>query len=219
MNRLTKFLLSGMALVSLGAIAYAQSVPGVGSNFPVGWNMVWESTTPKATFTAAFSLQSQASATDVVEFVGSATKTIRVRRVRVNGIAATTVNALVILSKRTALNDGSLVPALNMPSNFITPSVLDTGSQTGITSATATVERWAINPTEPAASTMTILAERYVAWGNPTTGQSQLFDIAFAEGGSGVPVLRGAAQALTVNLAGVTYAGGQINVVVEWTEE
>lgn len=210
MNRLSKFLLGFTALLSIGAISYAQ-VPGVNSNFPTYFHQGWEPSTSKATFSTSVYLTPASSATDIMELVGSATKTIRIRRVLINGIATTSVNAPVLIVKRVARDDGNAA--------IVPITAYDTNSPTGQNTATAVVEKYTANPTEPSSAANTIIiAERFVLLGNLTTATSQFWDMFFGTQGSNI-ILRGTSETLAINLDTRTYAGATINVVVEWTEE
>jgi len=208
-------LLFGCAsLLTLSAIAYAQ-VPGVNSTLNAVFNLVYDNATEKATFASAFSCTNTTTAvTDLFELRGSATKKIKVRRVKVSGIATAAQSVPYIIAMRTALAGGAAGTGAIAPI-----SAYDSSSPTGQTSATSTVEFWTTNPTEPATSNQ--IVEAYLGVANLSTGvspQPSQVDFLWGAGGN-APVLRGAAQTLVFNLGGTTVSGNQMTCTIEWTEE
>jgi len=206
-------LLFGCAsLLTLSAIAYAQ-VPGVNSTLNAVFNLVYDNATEKATFAAAFNCPPGTSATDLFELRGSATKKIKVRRVKVNGSATAAQAFTYIIAMRTANAGGTVGTGSIVPIN-----AYDSSSPTGQTSATATLELWSVNPTEPATSNQIVES----MWGvsNLTTGVQTQPPVDFLWGAGGnTPVLRGAAQALVFNMNGTTPSGVIMTCQIEWTEE
>ena len=205
-------LLFGCAsLLTLSAIAYAQ-VPGVNSTLNAVFNLVYDNATEKATYSAAFQVTAATNPTDIVEFVGSATKKIKIRRIRINGTATAAGILEVLIVRRNAVDTAGTA-------TFPVISQYDTSSPTGQGAATAVVETYAANPTEPAA--MTILVETLVAV-VPTGTLAALhfppLDYLWGAGGN-TPVLRGTAQTLVINLNGKVNAGTLLYITIEWTEE
>lgn len=192
-------------------VAYAQ-IPGVNSTLNTVFTLAFDNATQKQTYSASWAFSPASSATDVLTIQGSATKKVNVRRIYVNGVATTSVNALALLVRRaTADTSGSTSGTALTAASYNTSNTTASGS-----AATAIVEIYTTNPVEPA-SYQTII-ERWFTWGNMTTTQSKDLDLYFGAGGSPL-VLQGIAQTIALNLNGITFSGAQLTVTVEWTEE
>lgn len=167
-----------------------------------------DSMSAPATYSAAITgLVVAAAATDVFTLLGSATKIVRVRQFSVSGTAGTALVANVQVIKRSTANTG------------------------GTSTAPVAV------PNDSASPAATAVALAYTA--NPTTGtlvgvartQKLLFDVTTGAGASASAdyethanghrplTLRGVAETLAINLAGVTLNTPSVNIYVEWTEE
>lgn len=164
-----------------------------------------QSRTTYAAGSAAFA--SVASATDVFEIYGSASKTIKVLRVELTGTQTTAGELVVNLIKRSTANTGGT-------SATLTDVPLDSTNAAG----TAVAKTYTANPTTGTA--VGNVATRHVFI--PTAliaGDSApitLFDVITY----GQPVvLRGTAQGLVINFGGVTVTGGSFVATVYWTEE
>lgn len=146
-----------------------------------------------------------ASATDVVYIAGSATKTVRINRISVSGSAGTALNTPVVLAKRSTANTAGTCAAM-------TAVPIDTANA----AATAVASSCTANPT---LGTLVGNVASVSAMFNVGTAAS--VPAVFTNGiDNGQPIiLRGVAQTLGVNLAGVSVSSGVLNVTIEWTEE
>lgn len=209
MKFLGRSLLLALAFVAtLGSISLAQfGGPGVNSQFNGVWNFVWESSTSKATYRATSAPFNVASSAEIIFTInGSSTKTIRVRRFLVSGIAAAPIAEPLYVNKYSSATITSGTSAL------LTKVPLDSNSP----AATAYVESFTANPTAP-----TLVGEvmnPYVRFfsGN-TAADLPPTSIEFGRLGS-AGILRSATEQLALHLAHVT-TSATITVSVEWTEE
>lgn len=152
--------------------------------------------------------------TDVSCITGSATKVIRLKKVRLSGTAGTAINISVFLTKHIVANTGG-TPA--------TSTALPTAYPMDSTNpaVSATLQAWTANPTiADAASTVINGATLFLPVTSTASGAaSVIFD--WGSGGIALegPVLRGIAQQVCVNLNGVTApSSGLLNVQWVWTE-
>lgn len=194
-----KILLAGLLLTSTLAHAQVNTVPQIG--------VITQFNTQRQTYSAAITgLVAANSATDILRLSGSATKTIRVKKVVVGGRATTSVNADVQLFKRTAAASGGTA---TQP----TPVANDSTNAT----ASAVVDAYTANPTTGAG---TVIRSSQILLGNLTTAVGQNITFEFGEDVLKQPlVLRGVAEGVAVNLNAVTYSGNLMQVYLEWTEE
>ncbi len=161
----------------------------------------------KFTFSASISgLAVAASATDVFTITGSATKTVKVTHLEVSAVQTTSANAGIVLLKRSTANSGgtSTNPA-KVPHDSNNPA------------ATATVAAYTANPTT-GSLVGNIRANKIFVSTAGSLGQEVIMDFGQRPGGQAL-TLRGAAESLSINLGGVTLAGGSFSIDVEWTEE
>jgi hypothetical protein len=152
-----------------------------------------------------------ANATDLFTITGSATRTVRIRRVVVDGIKTATSHEIVQIIKRSTANSGG---------TSTTPAGVPHDSTN--TAATAVARAYTANPTLGTA-VGTMLAKR-VVFKAATPGNAQsvgagvIFDERFGDANQAI-FLRGTSEVLAVNLNGVTLTGGSVTVTVEWSEE
>ncbi len=203
-------LLLALAFVAtLGSISLAQfGGPGVNSTFSGVWNFVWEPSTGKATYSATESAMVPATTQRVfLQLNGSATKTIRVRRVLLEGTTSAGVIEPVFFNKVSTAQQGAAVVG-----TALTATSLDSASA----AASATVEAFNVSPATDPTLVGEIMAPQVPFQQNTVSkNRGEYF---FGQGGSAI-ILRGAAQGLTLNLAGGGLTAGIVNVTVEWTEE
>lgn len=210
MNRFRTTALALVGVVAIGALAQAQQVPGAGSTINAVFNMIYDASTMKPSYRATGKIATVASATDVCALQGSATKMVKLRRVQLSTVATTAIAEPVAFIKRsTAASAGGGVQQTVVPMDSI--NVLTNGTNSG----TATLETWTANPT--VGTTVGALADPTLLWSNATTIQPYT-EFTFGQLASPV-VLRGVAESLTLNLNGVTIAGGNLTCTFEWTEE
>ena len=204
MNLRTKVICGLLAIVT-GAIA-AQAQPGINNNYPAMWNMVWEASTLKKTYSATTALAVPASsATDVCSLSGSATRVVRVRRIIFTSTPTTAVSEpIAILKRSTAYTAGAGAALTKVPYD----------SQYGA-STVGMAEVWTGNPT--VGTIVGALAEVSFHFGVSTTAPSIPAVFTFGQLGSAA-VLRGVAQNVAINLNGTTFTG-TFSCTFEWTEE
>jgi ABC-type transporter Mla subunit MlaD len=144
-------------------------------------------------------------ATDVWNIIGSATKTIRITKIRLTGTTTSgspiTVSAALI--KRSALNTGGTRTVLtNVPH--------DNTNAAG----TANVGFYTVNPLTLGAAVGNVRAHRITFNNTGITGGDVILDFV-----TGQPlILRGASQQLCINFNATTVTGNIISVSVEWQE-
>src|ERR1044071_2381831 len=139
------------ALTAVG-IALAQT-PGIPSTFTTVWTLAWEVSTLKPTYSAAApGITPVSSGNDICTLSGSATRTLRVRRVILVGSGATTaVTEPIAIVKRSTASTGA--------GTAITKVAYD--SQAAASTATL-AEVWTANPT--AGTLVGVLADIPVAF-------------------------------------------------------
>jgi len=160
----------------------------------------------KETYSASVNaLVAAALATDIFTITGSATKTIKITKIQIDGTATGAAVAPVLLLKRSTANTAGTSTAptkVPLDSNFA--------------AATATVLAYTANPT---VGTLVgaIRQEKVLISTATTNGETVLMQFGDLTGSP--IVLRGITQVIAFNLNGVTYAGNSFNMFVEWTEE
>lgn len=210
-----RLLLSLGLLLGLTVSAFAQvSCVGVGgvNNVPqVGVSCSQEPTV--GTYAATgIGIAPASSATDIACLTGSATKVIRVQRIRVSGTAGTLVSVPALITKHASANTGGTA---GTGTQLPVPYTLDTSN--AAVSATAT--SYTANPTiadaTPGIITAAILPLGLTGTTLANTGVLFDFgDLNFAE----KPTLRGIAQQVCVNLNATSPSSGLVNVSFFWTE-
>lgn len=144
---------------------------------------------------------------DVLAIIGSATKTIRISRVQVSGVATAATDIDIALIKRSAADTGGTAT---------TPAIVPHDSNDA--AATAVVSAYTVAPT-PGAAVGTIEARKLTVpsiTSPAIPSLPQVFD--FELRGEKAIVLRGVAQSLAVNIPSVP-AGGAFNIDITFTEE
>jgi len=165
----------------------------------------------KPTYIAAVTgLAVVASATDFFVLTGSASKTIRILRVGVSGVATTILNTTVRALIRTTADSGGT-------SSAITPVPYDQNDP----AASATAASYTANPAVNDGTNRIVASQKMLFnLAAPTAGsESSRLLLDFGNRPSKAPVLRGTAQQFALNLNGVTVAGGSVDAFIEFTEE
>ena len=159
----------------------------------------------KATYRAAFVVAPAASATDVFQLIGSATKTVEVTKIIISGTQTTAGLVDLYVAKRSTANTGGTSSAsTNVP-------MISTDA-----AATAIGAIYTANPTALGTLVGNIYIEA-IPVSATTSATNNIVEINFGENGKPVQ-LSGVAQALAINLNGVTVTGGSLKVTVEFTE-
>lgn len=150
---------------------------------------------------ATTNFTSATSATDVARIVGSATKTVRIKKIRISGrtTSGSPVACIIRLIKRSTANTGGTsVAATVVP--------FDSNSPAG----TATVNHYTANPTlgttvgDVACSSITFQA----------SGLLQIIEHVFEN----PIILRGVVESLCINFNATTITGASICINFEWEE-
>jgi hypothetical protein len=147
------------------------------------------------------------SATGVlIEIQGSASKTVRITRVSIDGVMTAAVDAEVLLIRRTAASTSG------------TPSTLTAAKHdSNNASATAVVKAFTSSPPTPGASAGVLRAMRAFLSTVSTQSRPAIFD--FGTRNTQPIVLRGTSEFLTVYVSAASFSGGAFDVDIEWTEE
>lgn len=165
----------------------------------------------KTTYSAAINgLVPVASATDVFTITGGAGKTVRVTRVEVSGIATTILDTTVRLAIRSSADlTGTSASVAAVPHDSNSPA------------AVATVLSYTANPGTLGTLVGYIRSSKVLFnLSAPAAGsESGRLIEDFGDRPAQAVVLRGTSQVLAVNLAGVSVAGGSLDISIEWSEE
>lgn len=208
-----KLLLSIGFWLGLTAFASAQcvAVGGINSTPVPGLNCLSEPSV--ATYIATgVGIAPASSATDIACLTGSASKVVRVQRMRVSGTAGTLISVPVLVTKHASANTGgTAATGTALP----VPYTLDTNNVAVTATATAYTANPTISDAAPGIVTAAILPLGLT--GTTLASPGVLFDFGdldFAQ----KPTLRGIAQQLCVNLNATSPSSGLVNVTYYWTE-
>jgi hypothetical protein len=159
--------------------------------------------TRKRSYSAAFTVVPAASATDVVEIIGSATTTVEITRITIGGVQTTAGQVLTNFIRRsTAATAGTSTNATMVP------------HQATDAAATAVCKIYTANPTT--GTLVGTIRSRRLPIGQST---SLIAPTEFSFGENTKPIfLAGVAQTLCINLNGATVTGGSLDVEIEFTE-
>lgn len=190
------------ALLSAGSLAFAQY-----PSLQAVVTYMGEAATFKQTYSGSAYAVPASTPTDICTLTGSATKTIRVRRIQLSGIATAVGSFPIAIVKRSAANTG----------NFLAVTEVPYDSQNA--AATAVMAVYSSNPSA-LGTAVGVLADPLITFNNATTGISgnTLTELRFGQLGNSI-TLRGVAQTLAVNGNDATIAGGLLSCMFEWTEE
>ena len=195
-----------LAFVVLWATAHAQQVgPAPGSG---GGALTAPPSTPsRTTYSASTTgLATAATATDVFTLTGSATKTVRVRKVAISCItAAGGVQSALFILRSTANTVGTSTDEAEVANDDLNAP------------ATATALSYTANPTL-GTSVGTIRATKYAC--NSSSGNAvNQTALDFGTADQQYPTLRGTTDVFAVNLNATTLSSPSVDLYVEWTEE
>jgi len=165
----------------------------------------------KSTFaTGALGVTPAATPGVVVEIKGSATKTVRVKKIMFSGVATTAKQwPITVYRGATAIADGTPV----------TPAITKYDI-TNDAAATAVVSHFTANPTSPAANpASSVLAVQDVTLTAPATAAQPLV-LDFSRSGEKAVILRGAADTLCISMGGGALTNGEkFSYMVMWEED
>ena len=214
-----RILLAALGLLALGgsAIAQVNVVPQVG--LTTGYYA-------KVTYSSAFYglVPVVTSGTDEVCIAGSATKTIRIQRIRLWGTTATAAQTLPVqLIKRNSADTGGTAATTTANPGVTTQiASLDTGQATNL-SATATLISYTAAPTVVDTAPVYIDSQLLnMPLGLTTTQAPGVVDFNFAllvEDNVQAATLRGANQQVCINIGSAITNASVWNGSILWTEE
>lgn len=160
----------------------------------------------KASYSASTTgLVPVATATDIWEITGSASKTVKITQLWVSGTAATAINTSVLLIKRSTANSGGTSSATTFVAHDSTNAA-----------ATATGKAYTANPTTGTAVGTIRSIKTFFSLGT-AGGTVATWDFGIRP--AQPIVLRGTSQQLCVNLNGATISTGSLDIWAEITEE
>lgn len=202
-------LLVGLAFVAtIGAVAIAQQ-PGVNSTLNAVFAVPIDNKAP--TYGAGIrGLVPASSATDVFTLCGNASNIVRVSSVVASGRATAVAGIDVSLVLRTTANSGGT-------SSTVTIQKYDSS----FSNASSVVLAYTANPTlgTSQGGQLGMISTKQMFYGNLTTGlAAPPVEWYFGNRPAGMPVLRGVAQCLAINLNGQSASGGLFELAVEWME-
>ena len=200
---------TGTATVNLQASS-AASMVALDTALPSGTNTIGSVSiipSPPVTYTASITgLAPGTLAGDIFTITGSASKTVYVTRIDIDGIQTTAGQILILMVRRSTADTGGTSTSPNkVPLDSLSAA------------ATATVLAYAVNPTIGTAIGTTTSARVFLP-AAATATDAQGISILYGQIGEQQMILRGITQVLAVNLNAVTIAGASININVEWTE-
>jgi len=191
---------SGAGTALIGKVGIDQTTPGT-------TNAVSLEGTKTSYSASVTGLAPAVTATDIFTIAGSATKTVRITRIQISGVATAAGAYAVQLIKRSVADTvGTLTNPTIVPHDSANAA------------ATAVVAAYTAHPTLGAAvGTMQVkrITVSTAAGAIPIVPTEFSFELR----GEQAIVLRGVAQQLSVNLNGVTMAGGALDVDCSFTEE
>ncbi len=162
-----------------------------------------------STYSAAVSdLALASSATDIVCIQGSATRTIYVRTILIDGTATANTSVDINFVKRsTADTGGSSTTLTDVPYDSNDPS------------GTATVKAYTANPT--VGTTVGTIFSTHLIFPTETNPGIQVQPGSFSFGSEGYKrvILRGTGESFCINLGGQTVTGGAAHASFEWAEQ
>jgi hypothetical protein len=159
----------------------------------------------KRTYSATNVFNAANLATDIFTITGSATKTVRINRIRIKATQTTAgVGNIYLLRRSTANTAGTSTTLTNT-----------THDSTNV-AATATVRSYTANPTLGTLVGNLRIEKLFIST-TSTTPTEALFE--FGNRPGQCIVLRGITEVLAVNLNGVTFTGNSFAISIEWTEE
>lgn len=154
----------------------------------------------------SMSFASAANATDIFTIYGSATKTIRITKIKISATKQNNGTETIILLKRSTQNAGGTATVHT-----------NVGYDSSLAAGTAIVRSYTANPAALGTLVGSLKSERlFISTAN---GGHEDYLIEFGIGNGDLPVLRGVDEGLCINLNGVTVVNSVININIEWTEQ
>jgi hypothetical protein len=194
---------SGTVSVALNASLAQQTIF---SSQLGNWAVTSTNATNPTYSTGIIGLNVAGAATDIFTITGSATKTIKIKHLSIDGTQTTASNLNVQLVKRSTANTGGTSTTLTVASYDSTNAA-----------ATAVVRSYTANPTVGTLVGI-IHAEKLFTPTTTTVGDELSFPSKASENAQDI-TLRGTSEVLAINLNGATVGGSSFNIDITWTEE
>lgn len=158
-------------------------------------------------YSASSTFTAVSGATDIFTITGSATKTIRIRRVTVSGTNTGNTNALIVMLKRSTANTGGT-----------STNLTEVPHDSNDAAATATALSYTANPT-----TGTLVGNLYHRLMYlPSLTSSNVrseFEMGWGQDGAKPIILRGTSEVFAINMNSVAITGTTVmNISIDWTE-
>ncbi len=163
----------------------------------------------KTTYSASINdLTTSALPTDIVEFKGSSTKTLRITQIIISGTQNTSASRDVFLIKRSSADSGGTsTNAVAIPHD------------SNNTAATAIIKVYTVNPSGLGTSVGIIRTQRIQLLATNVTTALDKIIWDFGTRPAQALVVRGTSESIVINLNGVTSANDIFDIIIEWTEE
>ena len=204
-----KYLLSFGLFLSFAGVAFAQSSNTSGLISPppgAVWTQAGIESQLKTYKYSSLGNTPAATPTDIFTITGSASKTIRITKIVVSGLATTAGQLNPLLVRRSAANTGGT-------STAPTPLKRDTNDA----AASATLALYTANPTVGTAVGTLDSCRLFLALATATPYACRF---EFGVNNDKMLILRGTSDILAINFAGAAVpAGGIVDIDVEWVEE
>lgn len=169
-----------------------------------GASIVKDQQRQKRTYRTAFVVAPAVSATDIFQLIGSASTTVEITKIIISGVQTTGgMIDLYIIKRSTANTSGTSSGSTMVP-------MISTDA-----AATAVGAIYTANPTTGTPVGNIYIESLPLSAANGIT--NNIVSIDFGERGKPV-ILSGVAQAIAINLNGVTVTGGSLKITVEFTE-
>jgi hypothetical protein len=198
------------------ALAQVNAVPQVG--LTTGY-------LAKVTYSSAFfGLVPVTAGTDIICIAGSATKTVRIQQINIFGSVATaTQNLPVNLLRRATVDTGGTAATTTANPGVATQIASRDTGQALNTSSTATLISYTANPTITDTAPVYLDSQTLFLPLTTTASASSPAQFSYYDATENLiqlPTLRGIAQQICVNIAGVTLTNAvTLNGSIIWTEE
>lgn len=202
-------LISAISALIASVLVVGAQVPSINSTLNSVFTLTYDNSTMKPTYSATGTGPVATNSTDVCSLAGSASKTIKVRRIILSASATAVVTDPVAILKRSTAN------AASSGASVMWQVPYDSSNSAG-TSALA--EFHSVAP-QTLGTLVGMIADPYITFSNYTTGISNgPARLYYGEFGSPI-VLRGVTQLVAVNHNASAPAGAFLTCTFEWTEE
>lgn len=200
---------TGVAMLAVRSDSLTSNTSASGDySFPAvdlyGATIIKDQQRHKRTYSTTFSVVPATAATDIFQLRGSASTTVEITKIVISGTQTTGGMANFIIAKRSTVNSGGTSSA-----SVMVPHISSDAAATAV---------GAIYTANPTTGTLVGNIEILSIPLSAITGiTNNIVERRFGQNSKPI-ILSGVAQALVLNLNGITLAGGSINIAVEFTE-